>query len=360
VLTINRRNALLLLVGVPFMPSPAVAADSLADRLDAGIRSGLLRDVHAVVVSRAGQIVLERYYAGNDNAWGKPLGVVSFGPETLHDLRSVTKSIVGLLYGIALDRGLVPPPDAPLLGQFPEYPDLAADPQLAHLTILHALNMTLGMQWDEQLPYTDPANSEIAMETAPDRDRYILTRPFVAAPGERWIYSGGAVALLGHIIAKGSGVTLPEFARQALFTPLGITAFEWAQGRDGVASAASGLRLRPLDLLRIGEMVLAGGAWGGTRIVPRAWLDASFTPAIGTDQGVQYGRLWYIGEGTTPALPGTHRWIAGFGNGGQRLFMLPDAEVSAAMFFGGYDRPDQRVAPIRIWREIVLANLEGG
>ena len=339
------------------MPLPAVAADSVADKLDAGIHSGLLRDVHAVVVSRAGQIVLERYYRGNDESWGKPLGVVSFGPETLHDLRSVTKSIVGLLYGIALDRGLVPQPEAPLLAQFPEYSDLAADPQVARLTVLNALNMTLGMEWDEQRPYTDPANSEIAMEAAPDRDRYILTRPFVTAPGDRWIYSGGAVALLGHIISRGAGTTLPEFARQALFAPLGITGFEWAQGRDGVASAASGLRLRPRDLLRIGKVVLAGGVCDGARIVSRAWLNASFTPAIGTDQGVQYGRLWYIGEGTTPALPGPHRWVAGFGNGGQRLFLMPDAQLAAVMFFGAYDRPDQWVTPIRIWREIVLANL---
>jgi CubicO group peptidase (beta-lactamase class C family) len=179
-----------------------------------------------------------------------------FGPDTLHDLRSVTKSIVGLLYGIALDRGLVPPPEAPLLAQFPEYPELATDPQRARLTILHALTMTLGMEWDEQRPYTDPANSEIAMERAPDRYRYILERPFVAAPGERWIYSGGAVALLGHLIAKGAHTTLPEFARQALFAPLGITTFEWAEGADGVASAASGLRLRPMDLLRIGKLDL--------------------------------------------------------------------------------------------------------
>ena len=152
-------------------------------------------------------------------------------PETLHDLRSVTKSIVGLLYGIALDRGLVPPPDAPLLAQFPEYSDLAADPRRARLTIAHALTMTLGMEWDEQRPYTDPANSEIAMENAPDRNRFILERPFVAAPGERWIYSGGAVALIGDLIAKGTGRTLPDFARQALFAPLGITTFEWAEGQ---------------------------------------------------------------------------------------------------------------------------------
>src|SRR5262249_3781630 len=161
-------------------------------------------------------------------------GRVSFGAETLHDLRSVTKSIVGLLYGIALERGLVPPPEAPLLPSFPEYPDLAADPQRMRLTVGHALPMTLGLAWDEiDRPYTDPANSEIAMENAADRYRFVLERPIVAEPGTRWTYSGGAVALIGALIARGAGKPLPEFAREALFEPLGISAFDWAAGQDG-------------------------------------------------------------------------------------------------------------------------------
>ncbi|MBL8905186.1 MAG: serine hydrolase, partial [Rhizobiales bacterium] len=231
----------------------------LGPRLAAGIRSGLLRGLHGIVVSRGEAIVLERYYRGADEAWGRPLGHVRFTRNQLHDLRSVTKSIVGLLYGIALDRGLVPDPSAPLLAQFPEYSDLAADAARNQLTIGQALSMTLGLEWDEQRPYSDPANSEIAMENATDRYRYALDRPFVAAPGARWIYSGGAVALIGGIIARGSGKPLPDFAREALFAPLGITRFEWASGRDGTASAASGLRLRPRDLLKIGRMVIDKG-----------------------------------------------------------------------------------------------------
>ena len=154
-------------------------------------------------------------------------------------------------------------------------------------------------------------------------------------------------------------MTLPDFAHQALFAPLGIEAFEWAKGRDGVPSAASGLRLRPHDLLHIGEMVLAGGEWHGTRIVSRAWLDASVTPVVdvNADLGVRYGRLWYLGEATTSALPGAHRWIAGFGNGGQRLYLMPDADLAVVMFFGAYNRPDQSIPPNRVWREINLPNL---
>jgi CubicO group peptidase (beta-lactamase class C family) len=342
-------------------PEDAGFAADLPDKLDAAVRSGLLGGLHAVLVSRNERLVLERYYQGADESWGRPLGTVTFGPDTLHDLRSVTKSLVGLLYGIALDRGLVAPPAAPLLGQFPEYPDLAADPARALLTIENALTMTMGFAWDEQLPYTDPANSEIAMETAPDRYRFVLDRPIIAAPGARWIYSGGAVALIGSLIARGSGMKLQEFARQALFTPLGIEQFGWAEGGDGVASAASGLRLRPRDLLRLGTLVLAHGQWDDRQIVSRAWLDASFKPAMaisgGSLAGIEYGRLWYLGAGATPALAGPRRWMAGFGNGGQRVWMMPDAGLAVAILCGNYNVPDQWVTPSRIWREIVLANL---
>jgi CubicO group peptidase (beta-lactamase class C family) len=342
----------------PTAPPDTLGFDpDIAAKLDAGIRSGLLNGLHSVLVARDGKLVLERYCEGEDESWGTPLHSVAFGPETLHDLRSVTKSIVGLIYGIALDRGKVPPPEAPLLAQFPEYPDLAADPQRARLIVAHALTMTLGMEWDEERPYTDPANSEIAMEMAADRYRFILDRPIVAAPGTRWIYSGGAVALLGALIARGTGKTLPDFARGSLFEPLGIEAFEWAKGNDGVPSAASGLRLRPRDLLRIGALVLANGRWDDRQIVSRAWLDASFQVATPIGDGRDYGRLWYLGTMATPALAGPRRWIAGFGNGGQRLWLMPDAKLAVVIHCGNYNTPDQWVAPVRIWREIVLANL---
>jgi CubicO group peptidase (beta-lactamase class C family) len=327
----------------------------LARKLAAGIESGLLRDLHAVTVAQRGQTVLAHYETGPDENWGGPLGSVQHGPSTLHDLRSVTKSIVGLIYGIARNRGLVPPPDAPLVAQFPDYPDLAADPARAGLRVEHALSMTLGMEWDEfTRPYTDPLNSEIAMEHAPDRYRFILERPIVTAPGTRWIYSGGAVALIGALIARGTGRSLPDFAHEALFAPLGIGVFEWSAGRDGIASAASGLRLTAPDLLKIGTMLLDGGTFQGRRIVSGDWLEQSFTPRIEAMDGLRYGWLWFLGEAPIGGSP--HRWIAGFGNGGQRLWLQPENGIAAVMFSGAYNRPDAWVTPTRIWREIVLAN----
>ena len=102
------------------------------------------------VVARGGRIVLERYFEGEENSWGKLLGRTQLGPDTLHNLYSVTKSVVGLLYGVALAEGKVPPPDASLYEQFSEYKDLVeADPRRKERTIADALTMTLGLQWDE-------------------------------------------------------------------------------------------------------------------------------------------------------------------------------------------------------------------
>ena len=263
-------------------PDAAGFTQDVSDKVDFGVRAGLISGLHSVVVTRHGELAFERYYAGDDFRWGAPLGPVAHGPETLHDLRSVTKSIVSLLFGIALGRGLVAPPEASLLQQFPQYADLAADPRRAGLTIAHALTMSLGTEWDEGIPYTDPANSEIQMEQAPDRLRYILDRPITLEPGQSWVYNGGTSALLGVLIEQGTGQPLDAFARDALFAPLGIERFDWTKGADGVASAASGLRLTARDLAQIGQLILSGGTHAGREIVPKRWLEQSTTAKIAT------------------------------------------------------------------------------
>jgi CubicO group peptidase (beta-lactamase class C family) len=342
----------------PIAPAQAGFAPDLEARLDSLIADKRAWNLHGVVIVRSGRLVLERYFSGADWAITRDLGHVAFGPDTLHDLRSVTKSIVGLLYGMALEQGKVPPPEAPLLAAFPGYADLA--PGRERLTIHHALTMTMGTDWDETtVPYSNPANSEIAMEMAADRYRYILERRVVEDPGRRWLYSGGATALLGRIIADGTGKPLPEFAREALFEPLGIGPTEWFHGRDGVPSAASGLRMTPRDLARIGHLMASAGVWQDRRIVPASWLERCVTPVVSCDELRRFGYHWYVGDFAfgTPQGSRLERWWGCFGNGGQRLFVLPGLELVAAITAGNYNAADQWVPPIRVLREVVLASL---
>lgn len=343
--------------------APAVAGNAprLAERFDRLHASGALEGVHGVIIRQRGRTLLERYMPGEDEAWGQPLGRVAFSPDTFHDMRSVTKSIVAMLYGIALSQGRVAPPEAPLLAQFPEYPDLAADPRRARWTIDHALTMTLGTEWNENVPYTSTANSELAMEHAPDRLRFVLDRPLVAESGARWIYSGGATALLGALIARGTGQDLTHFARTVLFDPLGIGATEWARGRDGAPSAASGLRMRPRDLAAIGDMLLAGGITGSTRIVAADWITRCLTCTVAMPDGGCFGRQWYAGRtgvgGDAAVRP--FDWHLANGNGGQRLMLLPALQALLVVTAGNYNQPGQGRPSAAILREVLLPALHG-
>ncbi|MEM9222152.1 MAG: serine hydrolase domain-containing protein [Pseudomonadota bacterium] len=307
----------------------------VSEDIKAAVAAGKLSGLHGVIATHRGEVIAEAYFPGEDEHWGFPLGSREHGPDTLHDVRSISKSVVSLLYGIALARGEVPPIDEPLYAQFPEYTDLGKGPGRDAIRIEHALTMSMGTQWDETIPYTDPKNSERAMEAADDRYRFILEQPIVTEPGTTFTYSGGATALIGRIIADGTGEDIDAFAKDALFDPLGISQFEWTRGDDNVPAAASGLRLTLPDMAKIGSLIVDDGRHGDTEVVPKAWLDASFTRRIDEPTGLGYGLSWYLSH---PAL--LSRWVAAFGLGGQRLLVHPDDGVVLAVHAGGYTNPD--------------------
>ena len=333
----------------------------LAGRLAELQRAGRVSGLHALLVARGDKMLFEHYGVGEDECWGRPLGTVAFGPEVLHDLRSVTKSIVGLLYGIALADGKVPPPESRLYEQFPEYPDLARERWRDRLTVAHVLSMTMGTDWDElTVPYGgDVRNSEIAMEMSPDRYRFVLDRPIVGEPGVKWIYNGGATTLLGRLIARGTGEKLPDYARRALFDPMGLGPTEWSNGLKGEPAVASGLRMRPRDLIRVGQMVLANGVWQGRQIVPADWLQRSTSAAVVIEGRRRYGWQWYVGDVPVSMGPNAELRISGIGWGGQRLELVPALGLAVVMHFGNYRRPHMEQGAIAsgLLTEVLMRSL---
>jgi CubicO group peptidase (beta-lactamase class C family) len=332
----------------------------IGERLSQALRNGKVSGLHALLVSHHGKLVLEHYGQGVDEVWDRSLGVISFAPDVLHDVRSVSKSVLGLLYGIALAAGKVPPPEARLYEHFPEYPDLAAQPGRDRLTIHHALSMTLGLEWDEiTLSYDDRRNSAMVMEAAPDRLRFVLERPIVSEPGLKWTYCGGATALLGRLIAKGSGETLLAYGRRVLFDPLDFGPAQWTVGRAGEASADSGLRLLPRDLVKLGELVLARGSWNGHQIVPAEWIGRATSPVVGIDGARSYGYQWYIGDFPAGTSPQPYHWIGGVGWGGQYLLAFPALDLAVAMNCGNYHKPltEQSSVARAVLAEVVLPSV---
>jgi CubicO group peptidase (beta-lactamase class C family) len=345
----------------PIAPEDAGFAANLEARLDKAIADKRIWNQHGLLVLRDGRQVLERYFEGEDAARGVgAIGHRIFTPDTIHDLRSCSKSIVGLLYGIALQQGKVPPPEAPLFSAFPEYADLARTEGRDRLTVQHVLTMTMGTDWDESsLVYSDPHNSETAMDNAPDRYRYVLERRVVDVPGVHWTYCGGATALLARIIAKGSDRTLHEFARENLFDPLGIGHTEWATGHDGEPFAASGARMSLRDLARIGLLMLHGGEAGERTVVPADWVRRCTTPVVSADEVRRYGYQWFLvdiafGKPKGWAVGRLERMWMAQGEGGQRLFIIPALQLVIAIIAGNYGKTDQGIPPARILREVIL------
>jgi CubicO group peptidase (beta-lactamase class C family) len=155
--------------------------------------------------------------------------------------------------------------------------------------------MTSGFEWDESTyPYTDPRNSETAMDASASSVRFVLGRDLVADPGSRFRYCGGCTMLLAGIVHNVTGTALDAYAGKMLFRPLGITEFEWLHHRDGLPIAASGLRLRPRDMAKIGYLYVNQGRWGGQQILPASWVMESTLPQVVFDSTTAYGYQWWL------------------------------------------------------------------
>lgn len=317
--------------GTPGPPQALAAA--LCATIDPPERAATV--LHGVVVAQHGRWLAERYFTGRDKVVGQFFGhETAFGPETLHDLRSITKSVVALLVGIAQQQGKLGPIDTPVLAYLPESDrPMPQAPGWERITLRHLLTMSSGLAWEED----GVLGHQTRMEFSSDQARYVLARAIAEAPGQRFHYASGDTVLLGRVLERVTGMDLEAYARKVLFTPLGITDLEWRKGRDGHAFAHAGLRLRPRDLARIGDLVLNGGRHGGRQIVPEAWVQDCIAGHLATPYGWRYGFQWRSGDTVVDGVP--WQWAAGFGNGGQRLYVVPALGLSVVIVAGRYDTP---------------------
>jgi CubicO group peptidase (beta-lactamase class C family) len=315
-------------------------------RLSQDIETGEFPNTHALLVEHDGRLIFEEYFEGSDERWGDPLGHRVMGRDSLHDLRSVSKSVTSALLGIALasaegngatDFG------AALDATLADYlPDLAMTPGAEAITLHDVLTMTAGFEWNETtVPYTDPTNDEIRTYDAIDPVAWIVTRPLRDPPGDVWYYSGGLTQLLAGIVHRLAARPLDDYAVETLFAPLGIAEFEWlgAPTWDPRQPAAmSGLRLRARDLAKIGSLYLHEGRWNGQPVLPADWVERSMerhVEEIGdwSDGGIWgYGYQWWHGR-----FPEGYTAVTAVGNGNQRVFVLPYERIVVTVFAGEYN-----------------------
>ena len=287
---------------------------------------GVYDTLRAVIVAQGPEVVLERYFDSS--------------AEENSAVASVTKSVMSLLIGIAVEEGAIDGLDQTLEELLPRYSD-DMDRQTGSATLRQVLTMTAGFPSDADAPPGEPPYSTSGKDWVRDMLRTGVTR----APGGAFAYSSTGSHLLSAILTEATGQTALSFARQKLFDPLGIDTrpaaqplavleslpeyeaadFAWAVDPQGRNMGDFSLKLTAPDMLKLGRLALDDGRWQGRQVVPGRWIAESTRRQVEaggqTDTAEEYGYQWWV---TTAA--GRHAFAAA-GYGGQLIEVVPDLDL---------------------------------
>lgn len=283
--------------------TPAAAGLDPAGLEEAYGQAAATPDLLGLLVLRNDRTVCEAYFRG-------------YGPETAHNVKSVSKSVLSALVGIALAEGHLPGLDARIAPYFPEYYDgLVDDPRKADVTIRHLLTMTGGWQWIENGPVTTE------WWTSPNWNQFALALPLEADPGTDYTYTTAGTHLLATILERTVPGGLRAYAEDRLFEPLGVRVHRWDEDPQGNPFGGSEMYFTARDLASFGILFMNGGLHGGRTVVPSAWVEESTGVQVDLNGAWDYGFLWWLRD-----FAG-HRAHHAWGYGGQFIFDFPSLDL---------------------------------
>ncbi len=284
------------------------------------IIDGEYNNVHSVLIIKDGKLVFEQYF-------------YQYTADSVQEMRSATKSIVSALTGIAINKGFIKSKDEPVLSYFPEYTleNMSADKK--RITIADMLSQQTGLDCD--ISNEKSVGNETTMDYSDDWVKFTLNLPMVDTPGGRGMYCSGNPVTIGSIIEKTTKQHLPDFAKQNLFAPLGITNYHWHFKPDrSNEEDYCQVYLTPREMAKFGLMYLDNGVWKGKQIVPADWVKESFAKHS-VVQGVDYGYLWWLKYLDADGVRYYSKTAQG--NGGQKIYILPDQNLVVVMTGGNYN-----------------------
>jgi CubicO group peptidase (beta-lactamase class C family) len=292
-----KRLAVLLLLVACGKAAPLDAAFAAAGRIP---------NLRSLRIEQHGAVVREQYWGGGD-------------ASTPHDVRSVTKSVMSLLVGIAAQQGCLSLDST--LGATLGPLEAPGDSAKAAITVRDLLKMSAGFQWDE-LGNVAEYNNWVG---SADPVQYVLARPLVDAPGSFFSYSSAGFHLLSVAITNQCGRT-EDFAQAQLFDRLSIARPAWEQfATPPDVNGGAGIQLTTRDLALLGELVLHGGDSDGAQLVPAAYLASATTVQISNGEAIDFGPGY--GYGFWIGAHGSDRFAMAQGFGGQFIFVEPQKDL---------------------------------
>jgi CubicO group peptidase (beta-lactamase class C family) len=262
----------------------------------------ILPHIRSVLIVRRGHLVFEEYFHG-------------LGPDDLHEIASITKSITSAVVGLALADGSLSSVDQTALSFFPDEAKRLQTAAYQQITLRHLLTLTTGLRWRED-HFREWLNARDPIEFA-------LSLPRDVQPGARFDYNTPSMHLLSAVVQTATGKTLAGYSSERLFAPLGISHFRWQADSQGHSHAGLGLELRSRDLAKLGLLYASGGVWENRQLIPEDWIRLSTAPHSkgGPPEDQAYGFLWWIMK-----VGGRSIFFAG-GFGGQYLAVVPEEDI---------------------------------
>lgn len=325
-----------------FAVSTAAYDTVMLKQLKGSIDTGLFKKITSIVVIRDGRILFEEYFNGANR-------------NTLHDTRSVGKSIASTLTGMAIADRFLPDELFTLGKAYPlaQYKNYSAEK--AATTLKDLLTMASGFDGDDGVD-ASPGNEE-NMYPSDNWVKFTLDLPFDTSYKKQWHYFTAGVVLLGDVLQQNVKGGLEAYASKRLFQPLGIQEYKWEYTPQGVANTAGGLRLRALDLARYGQLYQNQGQWNGKQLLPKAWIHKTFTPyhPLPGRPGEYYGYLFW--KKTFSVQGKNYEVNYCSGNGGNYVMIFKDQPLVVVVTATAYGQPYAHLQVHRIMVEYLIPAL---
>ncbi len=280
----------------PIEPVPGAGPEPLLERpvapaartvsataLTAAAAYAASQDSMALLVWHAGHLQLERYWNGADRN-------SRFNPQ------SMSKTVLAMMVGIAIRDGHLESEDLPVSRWLPEW----ADDARGAITLKQLLQMSAGLAQITDSYEVRLDNPGVIQHFGTDFAGPMLGLPLVTLPGASWDYNNNQSNLLGLVLTRATGRRYADYLSTALWQPLGLSdAALYLDRPGGLPMFSCCILSRPVDWLKLGILVLHGGAWDGKQVLPAGWVEKMLT---GSPANAGYGYQIWLGDYAVSAV----------------------------------------------------------